>query len=86
MTMILMVCRDRKVLEVAVAPTVKPRKIVTMFISSLDMALLRRSATPDSLARLPSIRQATSGAAEGTSRATNTVIMIGKTIFSFWLT
>ena len=63
----------RKVVPVAVAPTLMPRKMVTMFISSFCMVLLSRSSTPHSLARLPNIRQAISGAAEGTSRATNTV-------------
>ena len=86
MHMISMVWRDRKVVAVAVAPTVKPRKMVTMFISSLPAVLVRRSTTPDSLKRLPSMRQAIRGAAEGTSSATNTVIMMGKMIFSFLLT
>ena len=76
----------RKVAAVAVAPTEMPRKIVTMFISSFCMVLLRRSSTPHSLARLPSIRQAIRGAAEGTSSATNTVTTTGKKIFSFLLT
>ena len=71
---------------VAVAPTLTPRKMVTMFISSFCMVLLRRSSTPHSLARLPSIRQAISGAAEGTSSATNTVTTMGKKIFSRLLT
>ena len=34
MTMILMVWRDRKVVPVAVAPTLTPRKMVTMLMSS----------------------------------------------------
>ena len=76
----------RKVAAVAVAPTEMPRKMVTMFISSFCMALLRRSSTPHSLARLPSIRQAMSGAAEGTNSATKTVTTTGKKIFSFLLT
>ena len=64
--MISMVVRSvRKVVAVAVAPTVMPRKMVTMFISSFCAVLVRRSATPDSLKRLPSIRQPISGAAEG---------------------
>jgi len=86
MPMIARVLGLRKVAPVAVAPTLIPRKMVTMFISSFCMVLLRRSSTPHSLARLPSIRQAISGAAEGTSRATNTVTTMGKKIFSFLLT
>ena len=80
------VCTLRKVVAVAVAPTETPRKITTMFISSLAEVLVSRSTTPDSLNRLPSIRQAIRGAAEGTSRATNTVTTTGKTIFSRLLT
>ena len=76
----------RKVVPVAVAPTLMPRKMVTMFISSFCMVLLSRSSTPHSLARLPNIRQAISGAAEGTSRATNTVTTTGNRIFSRLLT
>ena len=82
MHMILMVSQARKVLAVAVAPTEMPRKMVTMFISSFWAVLFRRSTTPLSLNRLPSIRQAISGPAEGTSRATNTVTTMGKRIFS----
>ena len=76
----------RNVAPVAVAPTLTPRKMVTMFISSFCMVLLRRSVTPHSLARLPNIRQAISGAAEGTSSATKMVTTMGKMIFSFLLT
>ena len=53
-----------------------------MLISSFWTVLLSRSVTPHSLNRLPSIRQAISGAAEGTSRATKMVTTMGKTIFS----
>ena len=80
--MILMVCQVRKVLAVAVAPTQTPRKMVTMFISSFWAVLSRRSVTPHSCIRLPSIRQPTRGAAEGTSRATKMVTTKGKMIFS----
>ncbi len=70
------------VAPVAVAPTDTPRKTVTMFISSFCTVLLSRSVTPHSLNRLPSIRHAISGAAEGTSRATKMVTTMGKMIFS----
>ena len=83
MTMILMVWRDRKVAPVAVAPTDTPRKMVTMLMSSFCTVLLSRSVTPHSLNRLPSIRQAMRGPAEGTSRATKIVTTMGKMIFSF---
>ena len=73
----------RKDSAFAVAPTETPRKITTMFMSSFCAVLDRRSTTPHSRNRLPSIRLPTSGAALGTSRATNAVTAIGKTIFSF---
>ncbi len=72
----------RKASAVAVAPTVIPRKITTMFISSFCTVLLRRSTTPHSFIRLPSIRQPTSGAALGSSREMMTAIRMGKRIFS----
>ena len=71
--MILMVWKDRNVVPVAVQPTLTPRKMVTMLISSFCTVLLSRSVTPHSLKRLPSIRQAMRGAAEGTSSATKMV-------------
>ena len=80
--MILRVCGCRKVSAFAVAPTVTPRKMVTMFISSFCAVLERRSVTPDSLNRLPSISAPISGAALGNIRETSTVTTIGKTIFS----
>ena len=85
-SMIARVLVARKVAPVAVAPTDTPRKMVTMFISSFWTVLLRRSVTPHSLKRLPSIRQAISGPAEGTSRATKMVTTMGKMIFSVLLT
>ena len=72
----------RNASAVAVAPTVRPRKITTMFISSFCTVLLRRSTTPHSFIRLPSIRQPTSGIALGSSRAMTTEMMIGKRIRS----
>ena len=82
MTMMIRVLGVRKVCAVAVAPTDTPSMMVTMFISSFCAVLLRRLATPDSVSRLPSIRQPTRGAAEGTSMATKMVTTIGKMIFS----
>ena len=86
MTRILSVCQLRKASAVAVAPTEMPRKTVTMFISSFCTVLLRRSTTPHSRMRLPSIRLPISGAAEGSSRETKIVTMMGKMIFSVLLT
>ena len=76
------VCQLRKVAAVAVAPTDTPRKMVTMFISSFWTVLLRRSTTPHSRIRLPSIRQPTREAAEGTRKDTKMVTMMGNKIFS----
>ena len=53
-----------------------------MFISSFCTVLLRRSTTPHSFIRLPSIRQPISGAALGSSSAMMTVMTIGKRIRS----
>ena len=79
---IINVCRLRKLAPVAVAPTERPRKMTTMFINSFCAVLDRRSTTPHSFIRLPSIRHPISGAADGRMRATIAVMMIGKTIFS----
>ncbi len=65
-----------------VAPTEVERKIVTMFMSAFCTVSDRRSVTPHSRNRLPSIRQPISGAVDGRSRMTKMVTMIGKRIFS----
>ena len=72
----------RKFWATAVAPTVTPRKIVIMFISSFVAVFTRRSQTPDSFIRLPSISIPTREAESGTMRETITVTAIGNTIFS----
>ena len=74
----------RKVSAVAVAPTEMPRNMVTIFISSFWAVLERRSVTPLSRNRLPSISRPISGAAEGSMKDTNMVTMMGNIIFSFW--
>ena len=76
----------RKASAVAVAPTLMPRKMVTMLISSFWAVLLRRSTTPHSRNRLPSISRPIKGAAEGRSRETKMVTTMGNTIFSAWET
>lgn len=53
--MIAIVCGFRNFSALAVAPTVTPKKMVTMFISSFCAVLTRRSTTPLSLNRFPSI-------------------------------
>ncbi len=80
------VLRFRKLSAVAVAPTEIPRNMVTMFISSFWAVLLRRSTTPLSFIRLPSIRQPTSGAAEGSMKDTKIVTTMGNRIFSVFET
>ena len=80
--MILIVSRFRKFCATIVAPTEVPRKIVMMFISAFCTVSDKRSVTPVSRKRLPSIRQPISGAVEGSSRMTKVATTIGKTIFS----
>ncbi len=60
----------------AVAPTVTPRKIVTMLISSFCAVFDILSTTPDSLKRFPSISIPMSGATDGSSR----IVIIDTTI------
>ena len=81
-TMILIVLRFRKFCATIVAPTEVARKIVTMFISAFCAVSERRSVTPHSRNRLPSIRQPISGAVEGKSRITKVATRTGKMIFS----
>ena len=70
------------VFAVVVAPTVVPRNIVIIFISSFCAVFAILSQAPLSLSRLPNISIPTSGAAEGIIRAMTTVTRIGKIIFS----
>ena len=65
-----------------VAPTAVDSRMVTMFIRAFCTVSLRRSVTPVSFSRLPSIRQPIRGAVSGSSSATNMVTMMGKIIFS----
>ena len=60
--------------------------MVTMFIRAFCTVSDRRSVTPHSRNRLPSIRQPISGAVEGRSRMTKMETMIGKMIFSVLVT
>ena len=72
------VLKFKKASAVAVAPTVRPRKMTTMFINSFCTVLLRRSTTPHSFMRLPSIRQPINGAALGRSNEMITAMTSGK--------
>ena len=67
---------------VAVAPTVTPRNIVIIFISSFCAVLNSLSTTPLSRNRLPSISIPTSGAASGRKIATTITTRTGNMIFS----
>ena len=53
-----------------------------MFISAFCTVSDRRSVTPHSRHKLPSIRQPISGAVDGSSRITTRETTIGKMIFS----
>ena len=82
--MIISVSTARKFSAVAVAPTPIPRRMVTILMSSFCIVFERRSMTPLSRARFPSISIPTSGAAAGIRRTTSIVTAIGKIIFSFF--
>ena len=76
------VCRFRKFSATAVAPTLKPRKMVTVFINPFCAVLDKRPVTPQTLRRLPSIKQPINTSALGTIKPTITVTTMGKMIFS----
>ena len=67
----------RKLSAVMVEPMARPRNRVAMLMISFCAALLRRSTTPDSRSRLPSMRVAISGAASGAIKLTTTVTTMG---------
>ena len=62
-----------------VAPTIKPRKIVTMLISGPLAVLLKRWVTPDSRIKLPNISMPMSGPLAGMKSTVRTQVAIGKT-------
>ena len=72
----------RKDEPVVVAPTVRPRKMVTMLHSSFWAVLEMRSTTPQTRIRLPSISMPISVAASGSSRETMMVTAMGKMMVS----
>ena len=73
---------SRKFSALAVAPTVRPRNMVTIFISSFCAVFESLSVTPHTLRRLPNIRHPTNGTASGTIIPTTNVTTMGKSIFS----
>ena len=70
----------RKLFAVIVLPTASPRNSVAILMISFCDALLRRSTTPASFIRFPSMSEAMSGAACGTRIPTATVTMRGNRI------
>ena len=63
-----------------VAPTMSPRKIVTMLIRGPLAVLLSRCVTPDSRIRLPNISMPISGPLAGMNSTVITQVAIGKTM------
>ena len=84
--MILRVFGVRNVFASIVAPTVIPRKIVTVLRISFWAAWFRRSVQPHSRRRFPNIRSPTRGTAAGKSKPQDTVAMIGNRTRSVRLT
>ena len=63
-------------------PTLKPRTIVTIFMSEFWTTSLNLSTTKDSFKRLPKQNIPNSGAADGSNKPTNSNSIKGKNIFS----
>ncbi len=63
-------------------PTLTPSSIVTMLTSSFCAVFERRSTTPASRRRLPSMSMPTSGVAAGMESAMTIVVTTGNTIFT----
>ena len=63
-------------------PTAKPKKMVTMLISSFCAVLLKRSTTPDSFIKLPKQNMPTNGVALGNTNIVKNNTANGKIIFS----
>ena len=84
--MILMVSAFRKLSASIVRPVPVARKIVTMLINAFCAVSDRRSVTPDSRNRLPSISIPIREATGGRSREITMVEMTGNTIRSNFVT
>ena len=65
-----------------VRPTEVPRKIVTMFMSSLEEVFTRRSTTPASLKMLPSMSMMIRAEASGTTRMQTIITITANTMRS----
>jgi hypothetical protein len=73
----------RKLSAVMKQPTQTPRRRVSMFMNAFPAVSARRSVTPHSLSRLPSMNMPISGADLGTRRMMMMAPTIGKRSFSF---
>ena len=76
----------KKVSALAVAPTVRPKNIVTIYINEFCAVSTSFGTTPLSFNRLPNISIPISGAAVGKSPITIIIATIGNTIFSVFET
>ncbi len=72
----------RNWLACSLDPTDNPSKMVVMLQKSFCRVLDRRSATPDSLIRLPNVSAPIKGAASGSRKAQSSRSTSGKRIFS----
>ena len=76
------VCAVKNWLACNLEPTDSPSKMVTMLQNSFCRVLDKRSATPDSLIRLPNVSAPIKGAASGSRNAHSSSNVSGKRIFS----
>ena len=84
MTRMPSVWRLRNCSAESLEPTAMPRKIVTMLMRAFWAVSDRRSTTPHSRIRLPSMSMPISGAASGSRNAQRSVMRTGKQIFSIF--
>ncbi len=80
------VCGVRNCEACVDAPTVMPRRMVTMSVSAFEAVFARRVVTPHSRSRLPKKSMPSRGRPEGTTKQVRSMPTMGKMIFSFWLT
>ena len=80
------VCGCKNLSATNLAPTDKPKKIVTILINAFCAVSFRRSTTPLVLSKLPKQNIPSNGAASGNNKATSNNKTIGKIIFSRLLT
>ncbi len=82
-TMILPVSRFKNAAALIVAPMARPKNNVAMLMISFCAALLKRSTTPETLSRFPSMSIEMSGVASGTSKPTTSVSTMGNSTSVF---